>query len=333
MLGFLIRRLPFWVREPLLIVLGSVLGVRIMFLAVRDHDRIAAGIGLVFLVFTAVRVHTVFRALRARRNPPPAAVSAGVVVADAVAPVGPVTGLHPVPAVAKKEPNAWGQAVAAVAVVGALAAALWVVPGAMPSDDKSPQPASCSDGTQEELPKAYTRTPRPVTGDELCEVLNRPDLAQLLGTPGETATTVSGTSNTAPLTDGRVPQPEAEVAFDTYTVNVSVTYNKLSIDQYVKLMRYGSERDIRTVRVLGRPAVFSSDHTMQFQIDLGGGGSGGPVEQGPLARTLTVALDRDDGGGYCDISVWSRSGALPNDSGLLDIAAKVLPGIPERPAR
>ncbi|MER6043043.1 hypothetical protein ABT136_20135 [Streptomyces sp. NPDC001856] len=46
-----------------------------------------------------------------------------------------------------------------------------------------------------------------------------------------------------------------------------------------------------------------------------------------------MALDRDDRGGYCDISVWSRSGALPNDSGLLDIAAHVLPGIPERPTR
>ncbi|MFJ1730708.1 DUF6215 domain-containing protein [Streptomyces sp. NPDC088254] len=124
----------------------------------------------------------------------------------------------------------------------------------MPSDDKSAQPASCPDGAQEERPKAYTRAPRPVTGDELCEVLNRPDLAQLLGTPGETATTVSGTSNTAPLTDGRVPQPEAEVAFDTYTVNVSVTYNKLSIDEYVKLMKYGSERDIRTVGARFRTA-------------------------------------------------------------------------------
>jgi len=39
MLGFLIRLLPFWVREPLLIAVGAVFGVRIMYLAVRDHDR------------------------------------------------------------------------------------------------------------------------------------------------------------------------------------------------------------------------------------------------------------------------------------------------------
>jgi hypothetical protein len=68
MLGFLVRLLPFWVREPLLIVVGSVFGVRIMYLAHRDGEGVAAAIGLAFLVFTAVRIHTVVRALRARRK-------------------------------------------------------------------------------------------------------------------------------------------------------------------------------------------------------------------------------------------------------------------------
>ncbi|MGK5691974.1 DUF6215 domain-containing protein [Streptomyces sp. URMC 128] len=282
------------------------------------------------------------RALRARRNPVPAASADGAAV-DAAAPVqaqaqapvpapvpAPVqagTGTRPGPGAPEKEPNAWGQAVAAVAVFGALAAALWLAPRVLPSDDSTPQPASCSAGDDEELPKAYKQTPQPVTGEELCKALNRPDLAKLLGTPGETATTASGTSNTAPLTDGKVAQPEAEVAFGTYTVNVSATYNKLSTGQYVKLMKFGNEKDVKTLSVLGRPAVFSSDHTMQFEIDLGSGGSGGPVEQGPLARTLSVALDRDDRGGYYEITVWSASGALPNDSALLDIAEKVLPTI------
>ncbi|GGN52196.1 hypothetical protein GCM10011579_008950 [Streptomyces albiflavescens] len=332
MLGFLLRLLPFWVREPLLIAVGSVLGVRIMYLAVRDHDRVAAGLGVVFLVFTAIRVHAVIRALRARRNPSPTASADGAAV-DAAAQAQAGARPRPGPDTPEKEPNAWGQAVAAVAVVGALAAALWVAPRVMPSDDNTPQPASCSGGAHEELPKAYTQTPQPVTGEELCKALNRPDLAKLLGTPGETATTASGTSNTAPLTDGKVAQPEAEVTFDTYTVNVSATYNELSTDQYVKLMKFGDEKDIKTLTVLGRPAVLSSDHTMKLEINLGSGGSGGPVEQGPLARTLSVALDRNDRGGYCDITVWSTSGALPDDSVLLDIAEKVLPRIPERPAR
>jgi hypothetical protein len=350
MLGFLLRLLPFWVREPLLIAVGSVLGVRIMYLAVHDHDRVAAGLGVVFLVFTAVRVYAVIRALRARRNPSPTASADGAAV-DAASQTQPQTqaqaqpqaqpqaqaqvgtGPRPRSDTPEKEHNAWSQAVAAVAVFGALAAALWVAPRFMPSDDNTPQPASCSGGAHEELPKAYKDTPQPVTGEELCKALNRPDLAMLLGTPGETATTVSSTNNTAPLTDGKVAQPEAEVTFDTYTVNVSATYNELSTDQYVKLMKFGDEKDIKTLTVLGRPAVLSSDHTMKLEINLGSGGSGGPVEQGPLARTLSVALDRKDRGGYCDITVWSTSGALPNDSVLLNIAEKVLPRIPERPVR
>ena len=334
MLGFLLRLLPFWVREPLLIAVGSVLGVRIMYLAVRDHDRVAAGLGVVFLVFTAIRVYAVIQALRARRNPSPTA-SADAAAVDAAAQPQPQagTGPRPGPGTPEKEHNAWSQAVAAVAVFGALAAALLVAPRFMPSGDNTPQPASCSGGAHEELPKAYKDTPQPVTGEELCKALNRPGLAKLLGTPGETATTVSSTNNTAPLTDGKVAQPEAEVTFDTYTVNVSATYNELSTDQYVKLMKFGDETDIKTLKVLGRPAVLSSDHTMKLEINLGSGGSGGPVEQGPLARTLSVALDRNDRGGYCDITVWSTSGALPNDSVLLDIAEKVLPRIPERPVR
>ncbi|MEV5869504.1 DUF6215 domain-containing protein [Streptomyces tendae] len=344
MLGFLVRLLPFWVREPLLILVGSVFGVRIMYLAHRDGEWVAAAIGLVFLVFTAVRVHTVARALRARRAPAPAA-AVDETAADATAepqpqpqpqpqrPAEPRPGAQAAPAgpaAPEKEPNAWGQAVAAVAVFAALGAALWLGPHLLPSDDDgAPRAASCAGGEDEELPGAYRKTPRAVTGDELCNALNRPDLAQLLGTPAETATAVSGSSGTAPLTDGKVAQPEAEVQFDTYTVNVSVTYNELSIAQYVKLMEYGEETDVKTLSVLGRPAVLASDHTMKIEINFGGG-SGGPVEQGPPARTLSVALDAKDRGGYYDITVWSTSGALPDDGALLDIAEKVLPTIPER---
>ncbi|MEU6106164.1 DUF6215 domain-containing protein [Streptomyces flaveolus] len=338
MLGFLIRLLPFWVREPLLIAVGSVFGVRIMYLAVRDEEWVPAGIGTAFLVFTAVRVHTVVQAVRARRNPSPAASADGAVAHAAAQPqpqpqpqAQAVVGQRPTPAAPEKEPNAWGQAVAAVAVFAALGAALWLGPQLLPSDDDgTPQAASCSSGEGEKLPGAYTKTPQAVTGDELCKALNRSDLAQLLGTPAETATVASGTSNTAPLTDGKIAQPEAEVQFDTYTVHVSATYNELSIAQYVKLMKFGEETDVKTLAVLGRPAVFSSDHTMRIEINLGGGGSGGPVEQGPLARTLSVAFDGKDRGGFYDITVWSTSGALPDDSALLAIAEKVLPAIPER---
>ncbi|WP_432097707.1 DUF6215 domain-containing protein [Streptomyces sp. WAC 04229] len=334
MLGFLLRLLPFWVREPLFIVVGAVFGVRLLHLALRDDEWVPAGIGAVFLVFTAVRVHTVVRALRARRDPGPAASADGTMAA---APVQAQTQTHapaaqrPTPSAPEKEPNAWLQAVAAVAVFAALGAAVWLGPRLQSSEnDSTPQAASCSSGEGEKLPSAYAKNPEAVTGDELCEALNVPDLAQLLGTPAETATVASGTSNTAPLTDGKVAQPEAEVQFDTYTVNVSATYNKLSIAQYVNLMKYGQETDVRRLVVLGRPAVLASDHTMKIEIDLGSGGSGGPVEQGPPARTLSVAFDAKDRGGYFDITVWSATGALPDDSALVGIAEKILPAIPER---
>jgi hypothetical protein len=337
MLGFLLRLLPFWVREPVLIAIGSVLGVRIMYLAVRDHDRVAAGLGVVFLVFTAARVYAVVRALRARRSPSPVASADGAAADTVVQPqpqpqpqpgAGPRLG----PETPEKEPNAWGQAVAAVAVFGAFAAVLLVAPRVLSADEGTPRPASCSGGQPEELPTAYKETPQAVTGDELCEALNRPDLAQLLGTPGETATTASGSSNTAPLSDGTVAESEAQVTFDTYTVNVSATYNELSIARYARVMKTAGD-DLRTLAVLGRPAVFSSDHTMKLEISLGSGGSGGPVEQGPLARTLSVALDGKDQGGYYAVTVWSTSGALPDDGVLVDIAEKVLPAIPHRADR
>ncbi|MFE5400912.1 DUF6215 domain-containing protein [Streptomyces sp. NPDC056580] len=372
MLGLLLRVLPFWVREPLMILVGSVFGVRIMYLAVLERSWVAAGIGAVFLVFTAIRVRMVVRALQARREaqvpaqapvPAPAAVPAAVPPpAGAPAPAAtpaPVPAQVPAPALAaaqapaqvpaqagagprpatgapEKDHNAWGQALAALGVFGALAAALWLGPRLMPADDNSPEPASCSHAEDEKPSKAYQRTPRAVTGDELCEALNRPDLARLLGTPREIANTASGSSGTALLTDDKVAEPEAQVSFDTYTVNLSATYNHLTTAQYVRLFDIAGDRvekDVKTLKVLGRPAFLSSDHTMKFEIDFSKEHNGGPVQQGPLARTLSIALDQKDRGGYYDITVWSQSGALPQDGALVDIAEKVLPPVLERSAR
>ncbi|MGW5280243.1 DUF6215 domain-containing protein [Streptomyces collinus] len=348
MLGLILRFLPFWVREPLYIVIGSVFGARIMYLAVHDHDWKAAGIGTVFLVFTAIRVHTVVKALRARRNPGPAPTPAAAPApapaqlqaeALAPAPAPAVAGPPSSPAAPEKDHNAWGQALAAFGVFGALVAAIWLGPHMLPSDDNTTHPASCADSKDSEhdkLPKAYARTPGAVTGDELCEALNRPDLARLLGTPGETATTASGDNGTAALTDGKVAEPDAQVSFDTYSVKLSATYNHLSTAQYVRLFDIAgdrAEKDVRTVKVLGRPAFFSSDPTMKIEINFGEEHKSAPVQQGPLARTLSIALDRKDRGGSYDLTVWSQSGALPPDTALVDIAEKVLPRVLERSAR
>lgn len=196
MLGLLFRLLPFWVREPLFIVVGSVFGVRIMFLAVIEENWAAAGIGSVFLVGTAVRVRTVVLALRARRNPTPMPRGDGA-VPDASVPSQDPAGRRPVPAAPQKEPNAWGQAVAAVGVFAALGVAVWLGPHLLPTDGNStPRAVSCPSGEDTELPRASEEMPRAVTADELCEALNRPDLAKLLGTPSELATAASSHSNT-----------------------------------------------------------------------------------------------------------------------------------------
>lgn len=43
-----------------------------------------------------------------------------------------------------------------------------------------------------------------------------------------------------------------------------------------------------------------------------------------------MALDGKDPGGYYEITVWSTSGALPDDGALVDIAETVLPAVPEQ---
>ncbi|MGA5120464.1 DUF6215 domain-containing protein [Streptomyces pseudogriseolus] len=335
MLGFLVRLLPFWVREPLLILVGTVFGLRILYLAlVDDAGWVAAAIGAVFLLGTALRVRVVVHALRARRHPAsaPSTDDAGHGAdAEVAAPATPRP--EAVPAArrpAEKEPNAWGQAALAIGLFAVLGAVFWFqdrlpTPG---EDDGAPQAATCRHDEDEKLPSAYRATPGAVTGEDLCRALNLPALPGLLGTPTETATYASGTDNTAPLTDRKVAQPEARIEFDTYTVELSATYNKLTVDQYQGLTAYGNETDVKELTVLGRPALLTSDHMMKIQIDLGsGGGSGGPVEQGPLARTLTVAFDAQDRGGSYDFTVWSESGALPDDRAVIRIAEEVLPRI------
>ncbi|MFC8869820.1 hypothetical protein ACFUAC_19600 [Streptomyces sp. NPDC057148] len=48
------------------------------------------------------------------------------------------------------------------------------------------------------------------------------------------------------------------------------------MSQYVRVLEIGGEKDYQPLEVPDRPAVLSSDHTMQ--ITVGSGGSSGPVE-------------------------------------------------------
>ncbi|MFD7614300.1 hypothetical protein [Streptomyces sp. NPDC059828] len=67
MIGLILRVLPYWVREPVLTVLGTAFAGMLFYVSARDSDLTFAGLGVVVLAFTAVRVYGMVRLLRARR--------------------------------------------------------------------------------------------------------------------------------------------------------------------------------------------------------------------------------------------------------------------------
>jgi hypothetical protein len=67
MVGLIIRALPFWVREPLLIAFGIPFSGFLFYAAVRDSEWLMAALGLAVLVFTGIRIYTVAQALKLRR--------------------------------------------------------------------------------------------------------------------------------------------------------------------------------------------------------------------------------------------------------------------------
>ncbi|NGO45312.1 DUF6215 domain-containing protein [Streptomyces ureilyticus] len=236
--------------------------------------------------------------------------------------------------------GAWGQAVAALVLVGALA--LWMF-GEASSSASDPSPAACSGGESE-------KPSRHISGMQLCEALNRPDLAELLGTPGEIAQTASDSDGSLELAGGKeIATPSARVEFETYTVTLSATYDRLPVAGSAELLG-DSARQMgappahggpparakptvgekpRVGEVLGRPAVFYSDRTISinFRID-GSDANSGP---GVPARALTVAQDEKDSGGSFDVTLWRADGEVPDDAVLLRVAEKVLPTVPGWP--
>jgi hypothetical protein len=216
----------------------------------------------------------------------------------------------------EKEASAWGQAVTAVVLVGALAAGLWVFEKTSPSNT-APVAATCSEGDSG-VPSGQA------SGEELCEALNRPDLAELLGTPGEIAKSTSGSgSGNLKLANGdEIATPSAQVELTTYTVNLAASYDHLPVAGSAGLL--GSDARQRTV--LGRTAVIYSDRTIRLSFRLDGGGSrSGP---GVPTRALSVARDAKDSGGSFELSLWRADGGVPDDALLLRIAETVLPTVP-----
>ncbi|MGP4008229.1 DUF6215 domain-containing protein [Streptomyces sp. 4N124] len=217
-----------------------------------------------------------------------------------------------------KGPSPVGQAVAAVVLVGALAAGFWTMAKTSAAEDNAPPAPTCSDDKPETPPAAGQ-----VSGQQLCEALHRPDLATLLGTPEEIALTVSGSDSSVGEADGeQVATPTARVEFETYTVELTATYDGLPVTGSGRLL--GS--DARERKVLGRPATLYSSQTIALEFRLDGGDS--RSAPGVPARALTVAQDAKDSGGSFDLAMWRSVGGVPSDEELLAVAEKVLPTIP-----
>ncbi|MFB7311088.1 DUF6215 domain-containing protein [Streptomyces sp. NPDC056192] len=221
-----------------------------------------------------------------------------------------------------KGAGAWGQAVAAVALVAALGVGLWAL-GETSSSNSDLPPATCSGGEPEKTPGKAGKVLRRVSGAQLCEALNRTDLAELLGTPGETAKTAGGSGGSVKFAGGKeVFTPSARVEFGTYTVTLSATYDRFPVAGSAALLGNGARQ--RTV--LGRPAVVYSDRTISISFRL----DGSDTDSGPgvPARALTVARDAKDSGGSFEVVLWRADGVVPDDAVLLRVAEKVLPTVP-----
>ncbi|MEU8530804.1 DUF6215 domain-containing protein [Streptomyces sp. NPDC048629] len=212
-------------------------------------------------------------------------------------------------ALPKGAAGVWGQVVAALILVPALCVGLWAL-GETGTPTSVPTPAAAC---PEEKP-ARTDPPR-VSEAQLCDLLKRPDLAQLLGTPSETPKSAGGR-------DGSIGRPSGRVDFETYTVTLSAGYDGLPVTESVAFL--GKDAQERTV--LGHPAVLSSDYTLSISFRLDGSdATSGP---GVPVRTLTVARDPKDGGDSFELSLWRANGGVPDDAVLLRVAEKVLPTIP-----
>lgn len=211
----------------------------------------------------------------------------------------------------------WGQAVTALVLVGALGAGLWAYEKASSSADSTPKAATCSPATPQKA-SPY------LTAAQLCEALNRPDLAVLLGTPGEIAKSTGTSGSSLALAGGKnLPNPSAQVQLDTYTVNLAASYDHLPVAEYAELFK---DDGARRQTVLGRTAVSYSDRTLDLSFRFDGGES--RSRPGVLARSLLVALDADDSGGSFELSLWRADGVVPDDAMLAGLARTLLPTLP-----
>jgi hypothetical protein len=214
-----------------------------------------------------------------------------------------------------KKVNVGAQALAAVLVVAGTGGALWAQ-DRFQGGPHEPGPAGCS-SSRTGAPTQY------VSGLELCEALNRPDLPALLGTPQERADTAVGGDGEFTSPGGtKVYTPEATVGLETYSVQLSALSDGLPVSRTVGVRGDGAEPR----SVLGHPAALYSDRTVALSFSLGGGRA--EAGQGGVARCLMVAGDEKDGGASYELVIWRQDGMTPDDAALFRVAERVLPTVP-----
>jgi hypothetical protein len=217
-----------------------------------------------------------------------------------------------------KEMGTGAQVFSAVATVGMIVGAMWFLPEVLDHTPESVGPAVCSSSDD--------ASPAPrgkVSGAQLCTALNRSDLPKLLGTPTEQAVTASGSESESTWASGtKTVTPEATVELETYTVELSASYEDLPVAEAVGYLGAGAE----TRTVLGRPAILYSGRTIgiSFRLD-GSDPQSGP---GGVARQLLVATDPKDSGSTFELVIWRQDSQIPDDEALFRVAEKVLPTIP-----
>ncbi|MFF7762364.1 DUF6215 domain-containing protein [Streptomyces griseorubiginosus] len=214
----------------------------------------------------------------------------------------------------EKGMNEWGQALLALVTVGGLAFLL--LSGTFQQKASEPEPAACdaSDGT---------RPSKPVSGMQLCTALNRADLPMLLGTPDEYAMNASGRETSSNWADGtKTVTPEAEIQLATYSVKLSTSEDDTPVAEMTGFLGKSAQNTV----IGGHPAVLYSDRTIALQFNFGGG----KVDSGPggIARSLVVAKNAKDGGGFYEVTIWRQDDVVPDDFALLRVAETVLPTVP-----
>ncbi|MEW2162286.1 DUF6215 domain-containing protein [Streptomyces sp. NPDC007084] len=218
-------------------------------------------------------------------------------------------------AASDKTMSAGGQAVAAVLMVGLVAACITVLAHVLPQNQAVAEPATCSK-EDHRLPAKY------VSGTQLCTALNRPDLPTLLGTPDEQAASASAGGGWVTVAgDGKFASPEAEVTLASYSVKLSTSYDTFSVGEMSGLLGRSAEPR----EVLGHPAVLYSDRTIAITFGPGRKADTGP---GGVARSLMIAKDPKDGGGSYQVVIWRQDDVPPDDAALFRVAEAVLPTVP-----